>query len=158
MRCDDLEPLIEAVADGSLVLSSEQRQHLSACPGCAAALERAQSIERWLAARETPQPPSGFTTAVMARIVEDAWRTERVFDMGFNLAVAAGMAVILAAGAGLAWSLGLLQINVDLEMLFAAAGSRVEGRVISELQTTLIAAALLTTALVLWWWAEGATD
>jgi hypothetical protein len=158
MRCDDLDPLFEAVADGTLELSSEHRQHLAACPNCAAALERAQGIERWLMARETPQPPPGFTTAVMSRIVEDAWRTERAFDMGFNLAIAAGMAVILTAGAGLAWSLGLLQINVDVEMLFAAAGSRVEGRVISELQTTLIAAALLTTALVLWWWAEGATD
>jgi anti-sigma factor RsiW len=156
--CDDLDPLIEGFADGSIEVSAEHRAHLAACPRCAAALERAQSVERWLASRETPQPPAGFTTAVMTRIVEDAWRAERAIDLGFNLAIAAGIAVILSAGAGLAWSLGLLQINVDLGMVFAAATSRMEGPVISELQTTLIAAALLTTALVLWWWAEGATD
>jgi hypothetical protein len=158
VRCDDLEPLIEGFADGSIEVSAEDRAHLAACPRCAAALERAQTVERWLASRDIPQPSPGFTTAVMTRIVEDAWRAERAVDIGFNLAIAAGIVVILTAGAGLAWSLGVLQVNIDLELLFAAATSRVEGRVITELQTTVIAAALLTTALVLWWWAEGATD
>lgn len=158
MRCDELETLIEAFADGSADLSEEHRGHLAGCPRCAAALEQAQTIERWLASRETPLPSPGFTPGVMARLVADAWRTERAVDVGFNLAIAAGVAVILFGGAGLAWSIGVLPVEIDLGMLLAAASSRVEGRIISELQTAVIAAALLTTALVLWWWAEGATD
>ena len=158
MRCDELEPLIEAIADGTFEPSPEDRAHLSSCPTCAAQLAQAQSIEQWLTARETPQPPATFTASVMARIGEEKWQTERVVDIGFNLAIAAGVLVILAGGAGLAWSLGFFTINIDVIALLDAATSQVEGRVINQLQTVAIAAVVLTMALVLWWWAETATD
>ena len=52
-------------------------------------------------------PPPGQPLRLMARIGQERWQTERVVDMGFNLAVAGGVLVILAGGFGLAWSLGL---------------------------------------------------
>jgi hypothetical protein len=157
-RCDDLEPLIEAIADGSDALSPEDRVHVSSCPVCAARLEHARRIEQWLASRDVAQPPPTFTASVMAHIVKEKWQAERVIDIGFNLAIAAGVLVILMAGAGLAWSLGFFTITVDAAALVNAAFSRVEGRVISEVQTIMISAVLLTMALAFWWWAEAATD
>lgn len=158
MRCDAIEPLIEAIADGSHEPSADDRAHLTSCAVCAGRLEQARRIEQLLAARELPVPPASFTAAVMARLSQETWKTERVVDLGFNLAVAAGLLVIAAGGAGVAWSLGLLTIDLDLVSLLGAATSRVDGRVMNQLQTVAIAAALLTTALVLWWWAEAATD
>jgi hypothetical protein len=158
VRCDELEPLIEAIADGTLEPAPEDRAHLSSCAACAARLAHAQSIEQWLTSRETPRPPPSFTALVMARIGHEKWKTERVFDIGFNLAIAAGVLVILAGGAGLAWSLGFFTIDIDVIALVNAATSQVEGRVINQLQTVAIAAVVLTMALVLWWWAETATD
>ena len=154
MRCDELEPLIEAIADGTLEPAPEHRAHLSSCARCSAELEHARGIEQWLTTRETPQPPTSFTATVMARILQEKWQTERVVDIGFNLAIAAGVLVILAGGAGLAWLLGVFTIEIDVMALLDAATSQVEGRVINQLQTVAIAAVVLTMALVLWWWAE----
>ena len=158
MRCDDLEPLIEAIAEGSYEPSPDERAHLSSCAVCAARVEQARRIEQWLAAREVPQPPPAFTAAVMARIGQEKWRTERVVDLGFNLAIAAGVLIIAMGALGLAWSLGFFTITGDVAALAGAAFSRVEGRVISEVQTVVISAVLLTMALGFWWWAEAATD
>lgn len=158
MRCDELEPLIEAIADGTVEPAPEDRAHLSSCATCAPRLERARHIEQWLAAREMPQAPASLTATVMTRIGQEKWKTERVVDIGFNLAIAAGVLVILAGGAGLAWSLGLFTIDIDVAALVNAASSRVEGRVMNQLQTMALAAVVLTMALVLWWWAEAATD
>ena len=158
MRCDELELLIEAIADGTIEPSPEDRAHLSSCPTCSERLAEARRIERWLSARELPQPVPAFTAAVMARIGEEKWKTERVVDIGFNVFVAAGVLVFIAFGAGLAWSLGFLTVTLDTEELLRAFFSQVEGRVINQLQTTAIAAVVLTMALALWWWAEEATD
>ena len=64
---------------------------------------------------------------VMARIGQEKWQTERVVDIGFNLAIAAGVLVILAGGAGLAWSLGFFTVTIDTDALMrraAIAGRR----------------------------------
>lgn len=158
MRCHDLEPLIEAIADGTLEPAPDDRGHLSSCAVCSARLAQAGTIEQWLTARDTPQPPASFTASVMARIVQEQWKTERVVDIGFNLAIAAGVLVILTGAAGLAWSLGFFTITIDVVALLEAANAQVDGRVINQLQTVAIAAVVLTMALVLWWWAEAATD
>jgi len=158
VRCDDLEPLIEAIADGTIEPSPDDAAHVSSCPVCSARLAEAQRIEQWLSAREMPQPAPAFTAAVMARIGEEKWKTERVVDIGFNLAIAAGVLVIIMGGAGLALSLGFLTIRIDTDVLMSVLMSQVEGRVINQLQTTAIAAVVLTMALVLWWWAEAASD
>ena len=158
MRCDHLEPLIEAIADGTFDPNPEDRAHLSSCAACSARLAQAQSIEQWLTSRDAPQPPASFTAAVMARIGQEKWQAERVVDIGFNLAIAAAVLVIAIGAAGAAWSLGFFTIMIDTESLLQAAVSQVEGRVINQVQSVLIAAVVLTMALVLWWWAEAATD
>lgn len=158
MRCDDLEPLIEAIADDSLPLSTEDAAHVASCAICAARIERARSIEGLLSLREMAAPSPGFTTRVMAGVVQDRWRAERAIDLGFNLAIAAGILVIAAAGAGLAWSLGILSVTIDLDAIVRALDTGATGRLLSQVQTVAMSAVLLTMALVLWWWAEAASD
>ena len=153
-RCDDLEPLIEAIADDSLPLSAEDAAHVATCAICSARIERARSIEGLLALREIAPPPAAFTQTVMARVVQERWKAERAIDLGFNLAIAAGILVIVAAGAGLLWSLGMLSVTIDVDAIVQALDTTGTGRLLSQVQTIAMSAVLLTMALVLWWWAE----
>ena len=159
MTCHELEPLIEAIADGSHEPGAQEAAHLASCDVCAARLARARSIESLLSMRDTPSPSATFTATVMARVGEERWKTERFVDLGFNLAIAAGVLVILVGGAGLAWSLGLLTITIDLDTALRALDNNdVTGRFLSQVQTFVIAAVVLTMALGLWWWAEAGPD
>ncbi len=158
MRCEDLEPVIEAIADGSHQPDAEQAAHLATCPRCPARLERARAIEDLLRLRAVGVPPATFTATVMARVGHERWQAERVIDFGFNLAIAAGVLVIVAGGAGLAWSLGMFTIAINVDAAWQALGSDVTGRVLTQVQTVVMAAGLLTSALGLWWWAEAASD
>src|SRR4029453_661532 len=154
----DLEPLIEAIADDSLPLSAEDAAHVASCATCAARIEWARSIEGLLVLRETAAPSPGFTATVMAAVVQDRWKAERAIDLGFNLAIAAGILVIAAAGAGLLWSLGILSVTIDLDAIVRSLDTGATGRLLSQVQTVAMSAVLLTMALVLWWWAEAASD
>jgi len=157
-HCDDLEPLIEAIADGSHVLAAEDAAHVASCARCGAAVERARSIENLLAMRETASPSASFTATVMTHVGREQWQTERVIDLGFNLAMAAGLAVIVAGVAGLAWSLGFLTITIDTGTIVQLLNREAAGRVLSQVQTIAMSAVLLTMALGLWWWAEAARE
>jgi hypothetical protein len=158
VRCDELEPVIEAIADGTAAPGPEQAAHLASCASCTAQLERARQIEQLLALREVAAPPAAFTADVMALVGRERWQAERVIDLGFNLAMAAGVLVILAGAAGLAWSLGLLTITIDVDAIWQALDTDVTGRFLTQVQTVAMAAVILTMALVLWWWAEAASD
>ena len=158
MRCDDLDPLIEGVIDGSFDPSADDRAHLEGCERCRARLAHARSIEQWLATRELPQPSATFTATVMARVGDAQWQAERVIDIGFNLAIAAGVLLIVMGGAGLAWSMGLLGVTADVATILGAIDNQLTGRLMNQVQTIALSAVLLTMALVLWWWAEAATE
>ena len=158
-HCDEFEPLIEAIADGSHELSADDAAHVASCAVCAARLEQARSIESLLALREVAQPPASFTPSVMLRVGQELWKAERAIDFGFNLAMAAGIAVIIAGGAGLAWSLGFLSITIDVAAILQVFNAtEATGRVLSQVQTVAMSAVLLTMALAVWWWAEQASD
>ncbi len=157
-RCDDLEPLIEAIADDSLEPSPEDRAHLESCDVCGGRLGRARAIHALLAERELPLPPASFTSNVMAQINRGRWEGEEVVDFGFNLAIAAGILLIVGGALGLAWSAGLLTFGLDVRSVFALVASQWVDRILQQLQTVVMATVLLTMALGLWWWAEGRTD
>ena len=153
--CDDVEPLVEAFADGTLEPTQEHLAHLAGCDVCSERLETARAIHAMLATRELPVPPASFTPSVMSRIQRERWTQEQVVDFGFNLAIAAGVLFILAGAAGLAWWLGVLTAGVDTHQLITAVASQWMDRALQQVQTVLVATILLMTTLGLWWWAEG---
>jgi hypothetical protein len=155
LRCEELEPLIEAIADDSLEASPEDRAHMESCDVCGGRLGRARAIHALLATREMPLPPASFTANVMARIRSERWEGEEVVDLGFNLAIAAGILLIVGGAIGLAWSAGLLTFGVDVHSVLASIANQWVDRVLQQLQTVVMASVLLTMALGLWWWAEG---
>jgi predicted anti-sigma-YlaC factor YlaD len=154
MEREHLDPFIEAIADGSWEADAAGREHLAGCERCTALVAQAREIDRFLAVRDVAQPPPNFTTTVMSGVVRESWQTERVVDLGFNLAMAAGILVILTSAAGVAFSMGLLTFRIDFEAIEAVLNSDVARRILSQAQTVGLAAGLLTMALVLWWWAE----
>jgi anti-sigma factor RsiW len=154
MRCEDIEPIVEALADGGIGADAARDAHIASCPLCSARLANAQAIHALLVSREAAQPPAGFTAAVMARVVREGWQTERAIDIGFNLAIAAGVLILISGAAGLAWTSGLLTITLDLPEILSLVSQPLTNRIVSNLQTMVMAAALLTMALGLWWWAE----
>ena len=157
-RCDHLEPLVEAIADDSFEPSPEDRAHLESCAVCSGRLARARAIHALLLTRELPTPSASFTASVMARVQRERWKDEQVVDFGFNLAIAAGVLLIVGGVLALAWSFGLLTFGMDVRGLMAAVASQWVDRAIQQLQTIVMATVLLTMALGLWWWAEGRTE
>lgn len=154
MRCEDLDPVIEGVADDTLDPGVDVRAHLTSCSLCKRRLQAARAIHELLSTREAPVPPPGFTARVIARVQRQRWQAERAIDIGFNVAVAAGILLILGGGLGLAWSMGFLSLDVDLGVLLEAGAAEWTGRLEPQIQTIAMAAVLLTMALGLWWWAE----
>jgi selenophosphate synthase len=149
-----LEPLIEAIADGSHEPDAAQAAHLASCASCSAKLASAREIERLLASREVDAPQPSFTAAVMAHVGQERWRTERIVDIGFNLFMVAGVGVILAGLAGLAWSLGMLSVSIDFDVLRQLFNADAASRVLTQAQAIATGAVILTMALGVWWWAE----
>ena len=111
-------------------------------------------IENLLQSRAVPAPPPMFTQAVMRQVQRDRWRVEQAVDLGFNLAVAAGVLLIVGGAVGLAWSAGVLVIDLDLPALAATVTTSWAGRVVAQARTVAMAAGLLSMALGVWWWAE----
>jgi len=152
--CEHLDLLMEAIADGSAELDAAARAHFDGCADCQSRAAQARAIEQFLVHRELPAPPAAFTARVMALVHDDRWRTERVVDLSFNLAIAAGVLVVLAGVVGLAWSLGFLTVRIDLDTILEAAGGSLGARLLAQVQTIAMAAVLLTMTLALWWWTE----
>jgi hypothetical protein len=111
-------------------------------------------IERLLMTRETPVPPANFTLRVMSAVRRDTWQVEQAVDIGFNLAIGAGVFLFVGGLLSLLWSTGLLGFDFDLSALTNAAAQSLTNQVLSQVRTVLVGAALLTTALAIWWWAE----
>jgi hypothetical protein len=153
MVCERDLPM-DAIVDGSYEPDAGERAHLDGCEVCRGRLAVSRSIEDWLQRRETPVVPQSFTAGVMARISKEAWRTERVIDLGFNVAVAAGLILIIGGAAGVAWSFGLFTLSIDADLLEAATRAIVDDRLASNAQTVAMGTVLLAMTLGFWWWVE----
>jgi hypothetical protein len=113
-----------------------------------------EAFDRWMRGRPAPGASAGFTGGVMARVRQERWRSERYWDLGFNIAVAAGILLVAAGVLGLVYMSGFSLIARDVVLLFAEALTTVANQVAPALPTYVGAAALTATALGLWWWAE----
>jgi anti-sigma factor RsiW len=154
MSCDEANLVIEAVAAGDEVPDAAQA-HIAGCSRCAARLALARRIDAALAGRPVPAPAASFTSAVLARLRRDRWRSEQVVDVGFNIAVAAGLILIVGGIAGIAYRAGALALSAEMAAFVFGYTRTVASGIVADARLVTIATLLLTTAVGLWWWAEG---
>lgn len=153
--CAPFEERVDLIAAGELTLTAEDAAHLDGCPACRGVLRRAQALETVLASRPALEPPPAFTARVMTAVQGERWREEQVLDLGFNVAIAAGLLLVTMGLLGLAWSTGLIVIGGDLAGLASAGMTLMLERAATQAPNVGGAALLLTMALAVWWWAEG---
>jgi hypothetical protein len=154
MFCDEALDAVEAIAAGERIPAGRVGQHLASCRQCAAALESARRVEELLRARELPKPSSNFTARTMTRVRRARWRSERVLDTGFNLA----LTLVITGIAGAVWVLmnrtGLVSLSSGAVQLFGSGVMTLVHRVAPSLPLYGAATALVGSALIIWWWAE----
>jgi hypothetical protein len=112
------------------------------------------AIERWMQARPAPQAPANFTNAVAARVRQERWRSERYWDLGFNIAVTSGLLLVVAGILGLVYVSGLVVVGRDAALLFVEGLVTAAAQVAPTLPAYAGAFVLTASALGLWWWAE----
>lgn len=112
------------------------------------------AIERWMRDRAAPQAPAGFTAAVMGRVRQQRWRSERYWDFAFNGAVAAGLLLIVGGILGLTFRSGLAVVGQDALQLFATGLTAAADQVAPQLPLYVGAFVLTASTLGIWWWAE----
>jgi hypothetical protein len=155
VTCEDLEGRLEAIASGDATWRAADDAHVSTCDRCRKRLALAQAVERVLPTLRVAEPPASFTGDVMARVRRERWRAEQILDTGFNVAIAAGLILIVVGVAGLAWSTGLVVVGADAAALMGEALAAGGALVAPHLPIYGAAATLLTTAFGIWWWIEG---
>ena len=112
MRCEDVQDLIDAVAEGPEATPPEMAAHLQACASCSASLSRARQIDRLLSATQALVPPDRFTADVVRRTRTVRWRSEQRFDRWFNAVLVTSFLVIAAGVWGLMNVTGLASVTV----------------------------------------------
>jgi hypothetical protein len=113
-----------------------------------------EAIERWMQTRPAPMAPPGFARRVAERVRQERWRSERYWDLGFNIAVAAGLLLVTAGITGLIFASGLASVARDIVSLGAQAMTTAADQVAPSLPAYAGAFVLTVSALGLWWWAE----
>lgn len=139
---------------GEAVSDREAAAHVDACPRCQARLARARALHAALEARSQPVPPAHLTMDVMACIRRERWRAEQWLDTGFNVAVVAGVLLVVLGLAGLLWTSGVAAIGGDLVSLAASGTGVLIDRVARDAQTVIVTVVFLTAAAGVWWWTE----
>lgn len=112
------------------------------------------ALERWMQARPAPAAPAAFTAAVMGRVRDERWQSERHWDLAFNAAVAMGFSLVVAGVLALIYRSGLAVVGRDAVLLLAAGLTTAADQVAPMLPAYIGGFLLTASALALWWWAE----
>jgi anti-sigma factor RsiW len=154
VTCSDVLHLVEAVAAGDLEVDDRLRAHLETCPSCASALASARRLEAALQARPSPPAPAQFTTAVIAKIRRDRWRSEERVDRIFNVAIVVAVLLVIGSVVALTNVDAVLGAAGSLWGVLAAVGGEAVEAAAPVVLTYIAAAGLLMSALGMWWWAD----
>ena len=154
MYCDEALDAVEAVAAGDVIPDGRLADHYATCPNCSAALNGARALDQMLQRRPAPKPSAQFTARTMTRVRRARWRSDQVLDLGFNVAIAAGVLAIVTGVWLVLRRSGLGAVSNDAVDIVARGLVTLAHRVGPSLPLYAAATALLATALGLWWWAE----
>lgn len=156
MMCGEIDDRIEAVTSGDAAWSQAHAAHVATCRRCQSRIALAQAMERVLPTLTIASAPASFTADVMARVRRERWRAEQVLDTGFNVAIAAGLLLVVAGVAGLAWASGLIVVGADVLGLMRDGLALAGTQLAPQLPVYTTAALLLTLGVGVWWWTEQA--
>lgn len=151
--CRVLDDVLDALAAGEAASAADQA-HLDGCVTCQTRLALARRIDRALVAWPTPAPPRHFAATVSAVARQDAWRQEVVVDWGFNIALAASLALIATGAVAFVWVLGATAGTPVTSHVTAEAIATLLTRLRAQMPVVGTAAALLGATAAAWWWAE----
>ncbi len=154
LTCVDVLDLVDAIASGDVEPGGDVRRHLETCARCAASLATARRIEALLVARPAPPAPAQFGDTVRRRIGRERWRAEQSVDWLFNIAIAAGIAIIVSGFAALMNLQAILGGAAAAWSVVAAFGGDVARQAAPTVATYVAAFGLLMSTLAIWWWAE----
>jgi anti-sigma factor RsiW len=154
MTCREVDDRIEAIVSGDEAGTDAFRAHLETCLRCAEAVAAARRVEQTLAARIAVRAPADFAGAVVARIRRERWRSEEQVDRLFNLALAAGVVLIVGGVFALMNLSGIAGVMAAGVTAIDQVASRVFLEAAPLVPTYLLAGAFLVTAVLAWWWAE----
>ncbi len=104
------------------LLMTKETTHVAAC---AARLALARRIDGALRRRAARTAPPGFSAAVLARVRRERWRAEQAIDLGFNVAIAVGLLVVVAGVIGLVYASGVSAVSADAMARVARAVAKV---------------------------------
>lgn len=159
MTCHEAQDLIEAIATGDAAPPAAFTAHVESCRDCAGALETARALERALAAQPQPAAPRDFTRGVVATIRRRRWEYDEQVDRVFNVAIVAGVALVVVA------IVGLLNASALAQMLMAAGEALAElpresprWEDVGTARVAGIGMTVVLTAAAVWWWAERRSD
>ena len=113
-----------------------------------------EPIDRGMRERPAPAAPHGFTASVMTRVRQERWRSERYWDIGFNIALAGGLLLIVAGVLGLIYMSGLAGVGRDAILFFGGAITTVADQLAPVLPAYIGSFVLAATGLGLWWYVE----
>jgi hypothetical protein len=102
MRCDDLSTRLSATADGSTVLTADEREHVERCLQCQAELVQYRKLLRAMRTMrvEVLEPAPGMLAGILANVSE-AGERRAISSLihGRRGAYLSGIAAATAAGA-----------------------------------------------------------
>ena len=102
MRCDDLSSRLSATADGSTLLTADEREHVERCLQCQAELVQYRKLLRAMRTMRTEvlEPAPGMLADILANVSEAGERRAiRSLIHGRRAAYLGGIAAATAAGA-----------------------------------------------------------
>lgn len=153
-ECEAVEPLIEAIAAGDVVIDAAIERHLARCASCAASLVLARRIESVLARRPQPEVPAEFARDVAARVRRERWREEERFDLVFNVGLGIA-ACLLVLGVVAVFNLGNLGVMLAATSSLLTRGVSASGGRLA-LPPGVLGAVILLLSVGggAWWWVE----
>jgi anti-sigma factor RsiW len=154
VTCNEIRPLVEAIAAGDLEVDDAIRSHVESCPACAAQLASAQRIEALLKTRPAPRAPENFAATIVARIRRDQWQHEQRVDRMFNVAVAAAVILVVGGVVALTNVGGVIALADGVLGMVGQATGSVATQAAPTVMSYMGAAGLLMSTLAMWWWAE----
>ena len=102
MRCEELSDALAAAADGSVLLSGDQRHHVERCLRCQAEMVQYRRVLRAMRTMRTAvlEPTPGVLADILASLEEAGERRAiRSMISGHKAAYLGGLAAATAAGA-----------------------------------------------------------